>query len=172
MALVVRNPYRGLWNLFGSPGLRIRRFDGLSSDGSDRAWYPKVSAERYEDGLKLRVNLPGAVPEDVDVTVTGEVLTITGQRDDERKIEKEDYEWHEHSHATFSRSVTLPEEVDVEGVHATIEEGVLEIKLPYREPLEPKHIEITSAGDKGTVDESGTEAEPSDEASPEGEAAE
>lgn len=173
MALVVRNPYRGLWNIFTSPGFRAGSQNRHPGRGG--AWNPRVDVARFDAGLKLRVYLPGAAPKDVDVTVKGDILTIKGSRDVERKIEKEGYEWHEHSHATFSRSVTLPDEVEVGEAHGVIKDGVLEITLPYREPREPTHVAITSAGDEETGNVTGTAdtvTGPAEGEGPGGEAAE
>ncbi len=145
MALVIRNPYQGLWGFLGFPALRVTNQHG-TRQRDDRAWNPRVDVVRSRDGLKYKVDLPGAAPEDVDVTATGRVLTIKGRKTEERSIEKEGYEWSEYSEASFSRSFALPDNVEADRAYGTIDDGVLEVTLPYREPVEPTHIEITSSG--------------------------
>ena len=95
--------------------------------------------------IVVEATVPGVKPEEVDIQVVGNVLTIKGERKEEKEEKKEGtYIYREQSFGSFSRSVTLPTEVDVGKAKAEIEHGVLTLALPKSEAVQPKSIKITA----------------------------
>jgi HSP20 family protein len=105
---------------------------------------PSVNTREGEYAYHVEVDLPGIKKEDVDISVDGNVLTITGERQVKDEVKEEDYYKVESKYGKFSRSFTLPEKVDVEDIHAESSDGVLEIVIPKLKEVEvkPKKIQI------------------------------
>jgi HSP20 family protein len=105
---------------------------------------PLVNTREGEHAYHVELDLPGMKKEDINVDVKDNVVTISGERKTKKEIEKEDYYRIESSYGKFERSFTLPENVDVENIHAESQDGVLEVIIPKLEKVEnqPKKIEI------------------------------
>ncbi len=105
---------------------------------------PAVNTREASDAYYIEVDLPGVKKEDVDVSVDKNVLTISGKREVSNEIKEDDYYRVESAYGKFSRSFTLPENVDVEKIKASNEDGVLEIVIPKQEVIKDttKKIEI------------------------------
>ena len=105
---------------------------------------PSVNTREGEYAYHVEVDLPGIKKEDVDISVDGNVLSISGERKVKKEIKEEDYYKVESQYGKFSRSFTLPEKVDVEDIHAESGDGVLEIVIPKLKEVEvkPKKIKI------------------------------
>ncbi len=90
------------------------------------------SCDIYEEGndFVLKADMPGMERKDIDINITDSVLTISGERHKEEKVEKGSYYRYERSHGSFFRRFELPSDVDTEKVKAHLENGVLEIRLP------------------------------------------
>lgn len=99
----------------------------------------------YEEGneVVLKADLPGLKKEDIKVDVTENVLTITGEKNKEEKIEREDYYRHERVFGSFQRRFELPGDLDAEKIKAHFENGVLELKIPKSKETEKKHKKIS-----------------------------
>jgi HSP20 family protein len=106
------------------------------------AWSPVVDIEESPEEYTIRAELPGLSKEKVKVTVENGVLTLSGERDLERRVETKTFHRVERSHGTFTRSFTLPEDVDAESVVANFKDGLLEIQIAKREEALPKSIEV------------------------------
>ena len=94
------------------------------------AWTPQVEIERRKDGMVIRADLAGVNPDDVDVTVENGVLTISGERRQERREEREGVVHTELSYGSFMRSIPLPDGADENRLSATMRNGSLEITVP------------------------------------------
>jgi HSP20 family protein len=94
----------------------------------------------YEEGgaFVVKAELPGVKKEEIDIRVAGNALTISGKREKEEKIERKDYRRLERAVGAFTRTVTLPGEVDLEKVTASYKDGILEVRAPKLEGAEPK----------------------------------
>jgi HSP20 family protein len=105
---------------------------------------PAVNTREGKDAYYVDVDLPGVEKEDVDISVDKNILTVSGKRETKEEIKKDDYYRIESAYGTFSRSFTLPENVDVDKIKATNEDGVLEIVIPKQEVVKDttKKIEI------------------------------
>lgn len=95
------------------------------------------------DTLVVRSTIAGVAPEDVSVTLDGETLTIRGERKRSETVEQQDYYYQECYWGSFSRSVTVPMEVDPAKVRAEIKNGILTVTLPRIRSARPRRIKVT-----------------------------
>jgi HSP20 family protein len=114
------------------------------SEGALVDFIPAVNTREGEYAYHIEVDLPGIKKEDVDISVEGNVLTISGERRVKDEVKEDEYYKVESRYGKFSRSFTLPEKVDVEDIHAESGDGVLEIVVPKLKEVEvkPKKIKI------------------------------
>ena len=136
--LSIWNPIHEMDELFHNRLTSVLGGEGLQSV----AWSPIVDIEETEQNYVIRVELPGLDKNKVKVVVENGVLTLSGERDLERKVEGKTFHRVERSHGTFSRSFTLPEDVDPESVVANFKDGLLEIHVAKHEKALPKSIEV------------------------------
>ena len=108
----------------------------------EMAWAPSLEMYEKEDRFVVRVELPGVKREDIDISMTGEILTIRGERKAPTEISVEEYHRCEVCYGLFSRSITVPAAVDATKVEATYSEGVLEVTMPKAKEAVPAKIEI------------------------------
>jgi HSP20 family protein len=95
-----------------------------------------------EDAYVVKASLPGVNPEDVEVTLTDNVLTIRGESREDKDIKQENYHLRERRFGSFARSVTLPNPVNADQIEAVNENGVLTLTLPKAESVKPRKIEV------------------------------
>ncbi len=144
MTLVRFEPLRTLESM-------LRRFDELFDDvvrltpfrveGAN--FSPRVDISEDENNVYIRAELPGVAKEDVKVTLSDDrVLTIRGEKKQERKVESENFLRMERLFGSFCRSFVLPENVATDKIEAKFDNGVLSLTLPKLEPSKPKEVEI------------------------------
>jgi len=138
--------------LFSDP--LVRRFfeDDVFSPGSflarrnealdKNSWLPAVDVRETEEDFVFTAELPGLDKKDVDITIEDKVLTIAGERAFEGKEDNPNYHRIERSYGSFSRSFSLPHEVDQEKVSANFKNGLLTVSIPKTEAIKPRKIEI------------------------------
>ena len=136
--LSIWNPIHEMDELFHNRLASVLGGEGLQSV----AWSPVVDIEESAEAYTIRAELPGLSKEKVKVTVENGVLTLSGERDLERRVETKTFHRVERSHGTFTRSFTLPEDVDSKNVAANFKDGLLEIQIAKREEALPKSIEV------------------------------
>jgi HSP20 family protein len=100
------------------------------------------------DAYVFKADLPGIKEEDLDISLTGSRLTISGKRESEERRDDERYFAYERTYGTFSRSFTLPEGIDTEHVQAELKHGVLTLALPKKPEVQPKRISVRPASGK------------------------
>jgi HSP20 family protein len=102
------------------------------------------SMDMYEDkgDLVLKAELPGMNKEDIEVTLTDSSITISGEKKKEDEVKKHNYYKMERSYGSFSRSFSLPAEVQADKVTSKFKDGVLEIRLPKSEQAKSKEVKI------------------------------
>jgi HSP20 family protein len=105
-------------------------------------WMPGVEVYEKADKFVVRAELPGMKKEEIDVSVVGDTLTISGERKAESEVKDEDYYRCELCYGKFSRSVGLPTAVNAAKVDASYENGILEITLPKVEAAKPKKVAV------------------------------
>ncbi|MBC7262983.1 MAG: Hsp20/alpha crystallin family protein [Chloroflexi bacterium] len=107
-------------------------------------WGGTLAVDMYEtkDEVVVSTAVPGVKPEDIDITITGDTLTIRGETKMEEKVEKENYIRQERRYGAFSRSLTLPAGVVADKAQAHFENGVLTLRIPKAEEAKPKTIKV------------------------------
>jgi len=113
------------------------------------AFVPTFDVKETKDSFVFRADLPGVKDSDVDISLTGNRLTISGRRQEENKEEGEQFYAYERSYGSFSRSFTLPEGIDAEHVQADLKDGVLNVVLPKKPEVQPKRIALKGGGGDG-----------------------
>jgi HSP20 family protein len=108
----------------------------------DTEWMPAFDMSETDKELIVKGEVPGMDKKDINITVSDGMLTIRGEKKHEKKEENEQYHRVERRYGAFSRTMRLPHEVEADKVDATYKEGVLSIRLPKSEAVEPKKIEI------------------------------
>ena len=136
--LSIWNPIHEMDELFHNRLASVLGGEGLQS----AAWSPVVDIEESAEAYTIRAELPGLSKEKVKVTLDNGALTLSGERDLERRVETKTFHRVERSHGTFTRSFTLPDDVDPESVAANFKDGLLEIQITKREEALPKSIEV------------------------------
>ncbi|NIO71811.1 MAG: Hsp20 family protein, partial [Anaerolineae bacterium] len=103
-----------------------------------------LAVDMYEtdEEVVVKTAVPGVKSEDIDVSITGDVLTIKGETKAEEKVEKANYIRQERRYGAFSRSLTLPSTVVADKATAEFENGVLTLTLPKAEEVKPKTIKV------------------------------
>lgn len=115
----------------------------VASESSLGAFTPKVNTREGEFAYHIDVDLPGVKKDDIKIDVHDNILTIHGERNYKEEIKEEDYYKVETSFGKFQRQFTLPENVDVENISASSNDGVLEVVVPKLEKaVEKKTIEV------------------------------
>jgi HSP20 family protein len=150
MAIVRWEPFRDLFSLQERMN---RMFDesyrSRTSSEDDWAlggsWAPPVDIFERDGNIVLKAELAGLDPNDVDIRVENNVLTLRGERKFENEVKRESFHRVERSYGTFTRSFTLPSAVDTERIKADFKDGVLQVTLPTREEAKPKQIAINAA---------------------------
>lgn len=128
-----------------------RDMNRLFSDSFSRAGgrvgpsYPAMNVWTNQDGAVVTAELPGVNPEDIDISVVGESLTLTGSRQLDALQDGEKYHRRERSFGKFSRTFQLPFQVVADEVEAIFKNGVLHVSLPRAEEDKPKKITIKSS---------------------------
>ena len=120
----------------------VVRPSGLRLLGADIQWRPAADIFETEKEYSIKLDLPEVKKKDVDVRVSDDILTIKGERRMQKETEDEKQHRRESYYGSFSRSFTLPENVDVKRVKATSKDGVLRIVLPKTKEKRAEPLEI------------------------------
>lgn len=105
-----------------------------------------VDVYETDEEVVVKASLPGVKPDDVDISVTGDTLTIKGESKEEHEEKKPNYYRQERRYGTFQRALTLPVRVDADKASATFEHGVLALRLPKVPEVRPKTIAVKPKG--------------------------
>lgn len=116
-----------------------------------RHWAPATDLIQDGDDLVLKLDLPGMTEDAVAVEVEGSVLTVSGERSEERESEEGGHLRRERSFGKFTRSFTLPEGTDPDAIQGSFENGVLEIRIPKPVEEKPHRVKI-GTGAAGTIE--------------------
>ncbi len=104
--------------------------------------FPRMDIKEEEKEYIITAEVPGFKKDDINIEIRNDVMTISSEHKEEKEEKKEGYIYKERSHRAFSRSFRIPEGVTAEEVSAKLEDGILTIHIPKREPEKPKKIEI------------------------------
>jgi HSP20 family protein len=128
-----------------------REVDRLFSDsfalagGRTAPSYPAINVWTNEDGAVVTAELPGVNPEDIDISVVNDSLTLSGDRKAVELADGDKYHRRERGYGKFNRTFQLPFKVEADKVEAVFEKGVLNLSLPRAEADKPKKITVKSA---------------------------
>jgi len=159
MAIMKWHPARELtrWSAFEDFPREMRRmwremdrmfdnfFRGGEFEEAEHAltrWSPDVDIAETDDAFVVKAELPGITKDDVKITLRDNVLTIKGEKKQEKEMKKENYHRVERCYGAFQRSFTLPATVKADKIEATYKDGVLTLTLPKVEEAKPKEIEV------------------------------
>lgn len=143
MATLVRwDPFREVTSLRDEVNRLFSRTLGDGHGGS--VWSPPVDVFDKEDEIVLKAELAGLGPDDIDIEVDDNVLTITGERRFEETVEEGRYYRLERAYGSFSRSLTLPQGAKADQISADFEDGVLQVRVPKADEVKPRKIAVTA----------------------------
>ena len=145
MPAVVRfDPFREITSLRDEMNRLFSRTvgDGVSS-GS--AWTPAVDIFDTEEAIVLRAELPGLGPDDIDIEIDDNVLTLKGERRFQETVDEGRFYRLERAYGHFQRSVTLPQGVKADEISADFDNGVLTVRVPKADEVKPRKISIAAA---------------------------
>ena len=130
---------RGLGQLFGNE---------MPASANGGTWMPAVNVEESGDELVLTAEVPGMTREDIEIEVENNILTIRGERSEERREGDEEKRYHvwERRHGSFQRSFTLPRTVRADDIQADYKDGILTIRMPKAPEAKSRKVQI-SAGE-------------------------
>jgi HSP20 family protein len=144
MAIVRYNPWSLVSQLHGELDRAMRDWNSGETSSATADWVPAVDVEEYEDHFNLFVDLPGVAAKDVEITLEGEVLTLSGERKVEQGTGQVSRHRRERGYGKFHRRFILPDTVNGEAVKATERQGVLAITIPKKAAAQPRRIEIAA----------------------------
>lgn len=105
-------------------------------------WTPAVDIAEQDDQYVVKVELPGVNKDDVKITLESNILTVRGEKKQEKEIKEDSYHRMERSYGSFQRSFTLPATVKSDKIDASFKDGILTVSLPKAEEAKPKQIEV------------------------------
>jgi HSP20 family protein len=100
--------------------------------------YPSVDVYENDKQVTVKAELPGVKKEDLDINITEDEITLSGEKKREEKVEEKDYYRLERSHGSFTRKIALPAEVQSAKARASFRDGMLEITVPKKAPAKKK----------------------------------
>jgi HSP20 family protein len=106
------------------------------------SWVPSVDVSETGDKIVVKAEIPGMDSKDIDISLSGDILTIKGEKKSEREEKEENYHLVERSYGMFARSLRLPAGVDADKIEASYKNGVLTVTCLKKEEAKPKAIEI------------------------------
>lgn len=131
-----RSPFGDLFNNFfsGSPT--------LNDKFGESQWAPKVDIIDEEENIVVKAELPGVDKKDINVDVKDRILTIKGERSDEKEVKEDNFYRRERYRGSFQRAFTLPLDSDPAHIKAEYKDGVLTVNIPKPEEKQPKQITV------------------------------
>jgi HSP20 family protein len=136
------DPFRELQREVG------RLFDSLEPFRAARRAqnYPPLNLYDAGERYVLSAQLPGMTPADIDLSITGETLTLRGERKQSEGVKDDSYRRQERPMGRWTRTITLPDRVDRAQVGASFSDGILTVSLPKAEEAKPRQITVTAGG--------------------------
>ena len=145
------NPQRELGQLQNDMDRMLQGVFGADSplwpavSGRGNTAWPKLDVSETEQAVHVSAELPGLKQEEIEIEVLAETLHLSGEKKDERVVDKHNFHSVERKFGRFDRSIALPAEVDAKNAEATFKDGVLAITLPKLVPVAAQKITVKSA---------------------------
>ncbi len=131
---------------------QLKRRDFFNSKSQKEPWLPEavegqltIDVYQTENDIVIKSTIAGVQPEDLDIEITKDMVTIRGQRQKDEEITQENYYYQECYWGAFSRSVILPTDVDADKAEATLKNGILTLRLPKLEKTRTKKLRVRTA---------------------------
>jgi HSP20 family protein len=146
------------WEPFSELVSLREAMDRLFEEGITRPqfWWgltqPPVDMYQTDKDIIVSASIPGVKPEELDISVVGDTLTIKGETKGEEKVERENYFFQERRYGSFTRTLTLPMPVQADKAEAKFENGVLTLTLPKAEQAKAKKIAVKSGGQPKAIE--------------------
>lgn len=134
---LMRSFFDEFFDVMGRPGSKRRR-----SWEEGGIWSPATDLIDKKDKLIARIELPGVEKENVKISLSENNLTVQGEIEKDKETKKEDYYCCERAYGTYSRTISLPTEIDQDKIKAKFKDGILEITMPKKPEKKPKEINI------------------------------
>jgi HSP20 family protein len=148
MTLMRRDPFReSFWDIMRLKEPMDRLFDDsffrpVRFWHGDGEWDLPLDMYQTDSDVVVKATIPGVNPEDIDISVSGDTLTIRGDHKEEHESKEKDYFYQERRYGSFSRSVLIPVAIDPDKAEATFENGVMTLTIPKVEPAKTKQIKV------------------------------
>jgi len=136
-------PFRSTSGLESQVGRIFNELFDRSQESNLTPWAPAVDIFENEHELVVKADLPDVKPEELDIRVENNILTIRGERKFEKKVDEKNYLRVERSYGSFARSFSLANTVNSEAIKADYKDGVLTLTIPKREEAKPKQIKVS-----------------------------
>lgn len=144
------------WEPRWEPSRMLRDFFGWDPFREMTPFVPQIPAgfapsfeiKETKDAYLFKADVPGVKDSDLEVTLAGNRLTVSGKREAEKQEQTDTYYTYERSYGDFTRSFTLPDGVDMNSVHADLKDGVLNLSIKKHPEAQPKKIAVQSAAKK------------------------
>jgi HSP20 family protein len=142
----LEQPFRGASTLQEQINRVFGEVVGRTGEESNLTpWAPAVDIYETENELVVKADLPDVNPQDLDIRVENNILTIRGERKFEKDVHEDNYLRIERAYGSFSRSFSLANSVHSEAIKAEYQNGVLTLSIPKREEAKPKQIKVNVA---------------------------
>jgi HSP20 family protein len=138
------DPFRNMRDLFRWDP--FREMAPLAPSPGGMTFAPDFEVKETKEGYQFKADVPGMTEKDIEISATGNVLTMSGKREAEKEDKDDTFYVYERTYGTFARSFTLPGSVDIEHIRAELKSGVLTVLVPKKAEAQPKKITITSSG--------------------------
>ena len=120
----------------GAPESRLARGEG---------WLPPVDVSESDEEVMVRAEVPGMNARDIEITIAGSTLNITGRKQEKEECEQEDFYRCERRFGAFRRVIELPQSVEADKARAESDSGIVTVRIPKRPDVRPRSIEIKPA---------------------------
>ncbi|MCG7854080.1 MAG: Hsp20/alpha crystallin family protein [Methanosarcinaceae archaeon] len=141
MALVHKNRRNDMAKLHSNMDDLFQEFFG-NWPGHEYKLWPAIDIADSEDAVVIKAEVPGCKADDIDISVHGNTLTITGEKRQQEEKKENGYYYSESSYGSFRRELNLPAGVDTSNINAATKDGILTITLPKAEESKPAKIKI------------------------------
>ncbi len=135
-------PFRDLVSAWTDMDRFFNTYFGRYPEERDGFWTPAIDIEENNGNIMVRAEIPGMKKEDIKVLVRDNMLSVSGERKQEKETKNKTYHRIERCYGKFVRNITLPSEVDAAKIKATYKDGVLNVTLPKPESIKPKEIDV------------------------------
>ncbi len=143
MANLIRwDPVREIVTMRDSMDRVFEDFFSRSSANIEGYGSIDINMVQTDDAVVIKASIPGVKPEDINISVTGDTLTIRGETKEDGEFDASDYHIREMRFGSFARSILLPSQIVSDKANAEFENGVLKLTLPKAEEVKPKTITI------------------------------